>query len=258
MVYNRFHRTLSSSFQKAVRILSGSTGAVDFEADLSIARKLASNFPVDNQLAALVKQYKDGPESDFADLLIHPVEHSYTVESLRALAETCGLELMYPCISLYAKFLAPALEWQLDFGDAELQALYSSLPDASRWQVANLLLHEKSPLLWFYFQRQDSGRRRKTEAELCEEFLDRIFKQSAVKQLSYIRAVDGTYELTPRPLPYPLSPPDVSVRDVFEAVDAIRPMREILRQLNVESTFQKVNHIRTMLTTSAFPYLQVI
>lgn len=253
MVYNRFHRTLTSAFQKAVRILGG--GAVNFEADLSIARKLAANFPVSNQLSALVKQYEDGPESDFADLLIHPVEHSYTVDSLRVLAADCGLELLYPCISLYAKFLAPTVEWNLELGDPELQDLYCSLPDASRWQVTNLLLHEKSPLLWFYFQRQDA-RRRKSEAELCAEFLDRTFRRSAVKQLSYVRGADGRYELSPRALPYPLAPPEATVREVYAAVDGVAPMRDILRRLNIEPTFQRVNHIRTMLATSAYPYLQ--
>jgi len=35
-------------------------------------------------------------------------------------------------------------------------------------------------------------------------------------------------------------------------------MREIFRDLNVESTFRAVNHARIRLTTSGFPYLKAL
>jgi hypothetical protein len=96
---------------------------------------------------------------------------------------------------------------------------------------------------------------RKTEEEICHEFLDRTFKKSDVKQMSYMRSNEGTYKLAPKSLPYPLSKPDASVRNIFDSVDGAAPMREIFRSLKLETTFQKVNHARTKLATSAFPYL---
>ena len=41
-----------------------------------------------------------------------------------------------------------------------------------RWQITNLLAVEKSPSLCFYVQRNDSDAVRKSEQEVCDDFLD--------------------------------------------------------------------------------------
>jgi SAM-dependent methyltransferase len=257
MVYNRFHRLITSSFQKAVRIFTEEKGAVNFEAEFSLAQKIVNSLTVKDSLERAFIQYMDFSESDFADLLIQPVEHSYTVESLAMLANSCDLELVAPCISPYAKNLATFM-WNLIFEDAELQEQYDALPESRRWQVTNLLLNEKSPLLWFYFQRKDSGRRRKSEKQMCDEFLETAFERTSSTQRSYIREEDGSYRLSPKPVPYPLVLPDSSVRKIFEAVDGQSTMKEVLARLGITPTFAAVNQIRINLTTTAFPYLKAV
>lgn len=257
MVYNRFHRALNTAFQKAVRILGEGRGGPSFASDFELARSLARDFPAKNQLAALLAQAREAPDAEFADLFINPLEHSYTVESLEALAAGCGLELLTPCISTYAKFAAPAIDWNLRFGDAGLQSVYDSLPDSRRWQVSNLLLHEHSPMLWFYLRRADAGRPRKSERQICEEFLDRAFKPTSAKQRCYVRNGDE-WALAPRPLPYPLEKPDPAVAEIYALAGPRNTMRRVFRYLGIEPTFQAVNQARLRLTTSAFPYLKAV
>jgi SAM-dependent methyltransferase len=256
MVNNRYHRIVSAAFQKAVRVMSGYAGPDDFEAELPIARKIIADFPVKNFISAMLDayQYKDWPESQFADALLQPVDYSYTVESLSELAESCGLELLMPTVNLFDK-AARTLSWNIEFNDPELRERYDALPDLARWQVANLLLHEKSPMVWFYMQRKDSGRARKTEGRVCEEFLDRVFVKSGARQRSFVMDGEGRYRLSPNTPPHPAVPPEPPAREVYELVDGRATMREIFARLGVEPTFHAVNQVRVRLTTSVFPYL---
>lgn len=256
MVNNRYHRIVSAAFQKAVRIMSGYSGPDDFEAEMPIARRIIEDFPVKNFISAMLDayQYKDWPESQFADALLQPVDYSYTVESLSELAESCGLELLLPTVNLFDK-AAKTLSWNIRFNDPELRERYDSLPDLERWQVANLLLHEKSPMVWFYMQRKDGGRPRKTEGEVCEEFLDRVFIKSNALQRSYVMGADGRYRLSPNTLKFPAIPPEPPARQVYELADGRTPMRDIFARLGIEPTFHHANDMRIRLTTSVFPYL---
>ena len=257
MVYNRFHRLITSSFQKAIRVFSEDKDGVNFESEFSLAEKIVKSLAVKDSLERAFIQYMDFSESDFADLLIQPVEHSYTVESLEELAASCNLELLTPCISPYAKNLATFM-WNLSFEDAELQEQYDAQADSRRWQITNLLLNEKSPLLWFYFQRTDSGRDRKTEKQICKEFLDTTFERTSTTQQSWIRSDDDIYKPSPTPLPYPMVSPNGPARKVFEVVDGQTVMKELLAQVGVNPTFSAVNELRTKLTTTAFPYLRAV
>lgn len=257
MVYNRFHRVLNTAFQKAVRILGERREGRSFGSDFELARSLARDLPAKNQLAALLAEARDVPDAEFADLFINPLEHSYTVESLEALAASCGLELLTPCISTYAKFVSPAIEWNLRFGDPALQEVYDSLPDTRRWQVTNLLLHEQSPLLWFYLRRRDGGRPRKTERQICDEFLERAFRPTSARQRCYVRNGDE-WALAPRPLPYPLGKPDPAVAEIYALAGPDSTMRRVFKYLGIEPTFHAVNRARLKLTTSAFPYLKAV
>lgn len=255
-VYNRYHRTVTSSFQKAIRIFGEQRGTVDFEDDLKIAKQIVDNFPAGREvLEKGFIQYMDWSESDFADLLVQPVEHSYTVESLEELGENCGLEFLYPCISPYVKALS-TLYWNMEFADLELSELYESLPDTRRWQVTNLLMQEKSPMLWFYLQHRDGGVPRKTERQVCDEFLETRFERVGTRQRSFIRGEDGAYSLSPQAVAYPLAAPDPSEKAIADMADGQRTMREIFRELRIEPTFRRVNRARIKLTTTAFPYLR--
>jgi hypothetical protein len=162
-----------------------------------------------------------------------------------------------PTVNLFDK-AAQTLSWNIEFNDPELRQRYDSLPDLERWQVANLLLHEKSPMVWFYMQRKDSGRARKTEGQVCEEFLDTTFIKSNVQQRSYVMGEDGSYKLSQNTLKFPLTPPDVSVRNIYDLVDGRTPMHDIFARLQIEPTFHAVNQARIKLTTSIFPYLIAI
>jgi 2-polyprenyl-3-methyl-5-hydroxy-6-metoxy-1,4-benzoquinol methylase len=261
MVYNRYQRITTSAFQKAVRVFGEQRGgAVDFDADFRTAKKIAGGLPKGGMLeqAFVHTQYMEWSDSDFADLFIHPVEHSYTVESLEDLAASCGMEYAAPCVSLYAKSVSTAFSWNMEFGDPELQSAYDALPDARRWQVTNLLMFDKSPLLWFYLRRKDGASLRRTEREINEEFLNAVFAKNSTTQRSFIRDGDEHYQLSSGSVPYPLAPPSASVRPLFEQADGETPMRDIFARLGIDMTFQAVSHARIQLTTSAFPYLVAV
>ena len=207
-------------------------------------------------MAAMLADTRNVADAEFADLLINPLEHSYTVASLEALAASCGLEILMPCISTFAKFTSPAIDWNMRFENRELQTAYDSMPDTRRWQVTNLLLHEQSPLLWFYLQRTDSGHQRNTEQQLCDQFLSRAFKKTAAKQATYIRNEDQ-WARAPQATPYPLEQPDAAFDEIYRLADGDN-MGRIFRYAGIEPTFQTVNQARIKLTTSSFPYLRAV
>jgi SAM-dependent methyltransferase len=255
MVYNRFHRITTSAFQKVVRLINRTTQVSNLELDISTARKLIDDLPAKNALYNSVNFRRKQEEAPFADGLIHPVEHSYTVETINEVAARCGLELLLPCVNPYDA-LDDSYNWNLEFKDRYLQDQYNDLPDPTRWQVTNLLLFEQSPLLWFYFQRKDSPSPRKTENEICDQFLNTTFKKASTLQTLFLESDDGRYSASPKQIPYPVISPRSAVRDVFEAADGSAPIKTILESLGIEATFNKVNLFRILLTTSAFPYLR--
>jgi SAM-dependent methyltransferase len=256
MVYNRYHRITTSAFQKAVRLLRGEDrAATDFAGELSFAKRLIDGFRAGNSVSHLLSECQTMPDAAIADTLIQPVEHSYTVESLREMAASCGLELLLPCVNAFDRAWK-TISWDLEFGDEELQRTYDALEDCDRWQVTNLLLAEKSPMLWFYFQRMDSGRTRKTERQVCDEFLVTKFVRTNERRLSYVLADDGDYRPAREALPHPRAEAGASVKRIVELCDGRHPIGEIFRELNLQTTFRAVNQARLLLTTSAFPYLK--
>ena len=257
MVYNRFHWTIPAAFQKAVRILGRGTQELNFEEELTIARNLLGELPKDNLLGILSNNHSDCPESMLADELLQPVLYSYTVESLEEMAATCNLEILLPCINQFDK-TDRKFSWNMEFKEPRLKEAYDSLPDTRRWHVSNLLLREKSAQLWFYLQRKDSGRPRKSERQVCEEFLNTRFVRTATTQKGFIRGSDGTHKPLANSLNFPIAPVESSVRKLYEAVDGKRNMREVFEQAEMETTFQNVNRARLTLSTPAFPYIQAV
>jgi SAM-dependent methyltransferase len=258
MVYNRFHRTLPASFQKAVRILGGDDpSAVDFEREMALTRRLLDSFPVKNLVGGLMRQNRGAPEAMIADVLLQPLERSYTVESLAELAGGCGLELVAPCPNRFDQAMNRH-SWHVDLGDPELQEVYEALPDGRRWQVSNLLLFEQSPMIWFYLQRRDAGRPPKGERRICDELLGRRLAPMATVQRGFLRDRDGGYRPEPEAVPYPPPPADETVRRVVAAAAGGRVFGEVLAELGLPRTFAAVNRLRIQTTTSAAPYLRTL
>lgn len=257
MVYNRFHRTFSSCFQKAIRLFNNNSRRIDFEADLTLARSLVKHFPSNNHLADFLREFFEGSESDFADLLIHPIEHSYTVESLVELADNCGLEIILPCVTKYGRCCAPSILWAAEFGNPSLQAQYDNLPDFTRWKVLNLLLYDKSPLLWFFLQKRDSSRPRRQEKDICEEFLHLKWDRAQTCKRIFLRDEEqGQYRLASRPINYPAESPESSVAEIVNAIDKDTTISDICHSLDIQPTLSTVHKMRVYLTTSEFPHLR--
>jgi SAM-dependent methyltransferase len=255
MVYNRFHRLLCSAFQKAVRIMaSDKAGVLRSEEELKIARTIMRKFSVKNLIYNLLQRYRTSSESEFADALIQPVEHSYTVDTFNDLGESCGLEIMGPTVNEHDKATGTYL-WHIDFNDTELQSLYDNLPDLQRWQFTNLLLLEQSPILWFYFQRKDSGRPIMSQGAINESFLDAVFTKVKSSRQNFLLQPSGSYTLSPKPVAFPATPPSMVFSRIYDSVDGTRTMRQIFQATATPQTYGNVFGCRTQLATTAFPFI---
>lgn len=256
MVYNRYHRIVTTAFQKAIRMFAGDAAKGDFEQELIITKKMMAGIKVDNMLTTFLEINKDFPEAAMADNLLQPVEYSFTVESLQDLIDSCGLELLVPCINQYDK-ANDSFSWNMEFVDPSLQKQYDCLPDLLRWQISNLLMLDRSPMLWFYVGRKGNGKQRKSESLLCQEFLDLSFRKSDTTKTVYIRTDDGKYVASEKSRPHPGLHTDPLCRQIINNIESqpSKSIREIFNQLQIETAFTPVNDLRLRLTTNAFPYL---
>lgn len=256
MVYNRYHRTATTAFQKALRALLGD-GEYAYDQELALARRFVHHYAGPGSMGASLAQYRGVPDAQLADALIQPVEHSYTVGSLERMAAEAGLELLAPFPNPFDA-ASGTLHWDVELGDPELQRAYDALPDVRRWQVTNLLLLEDSPLLWFYLQRRGSPVARRTTRELCELFLQTRFAPARTTRRIYMGQSGGTYPATPdQALPFPVWRGKGDARRVFEGLDPATPMRDTLRRLGIATDdLRTVNRLRMRLASSAFPYLR--
>ena len=255
MVYNRFHRLMTSAVQKTVRVFSRAAGReADFGAEFRIAKAIIDAGP----LPPFVREdFKDSPDARFADSWLQPVEHSYSVESLSQLAASCDLRLLAPCLTHF-DYANAVLSWDTAFDDPALQTQYDALSDLDRWQVANLLLGGRSPMLWFYLCREGTDRPQDLERTLCGQFLDLRFERVHTSVRNYVRDNDGGYALNPAPMPYPRTPQNPLIGKVLERADPSRRMGDILREIGVDTASRRaVNEIRMQTTSPLCPYLKV-
>jgi SAM-dependent methyltransferase len=255
MVYNRFHWIIPTAFQQAIRIFGATPGGVDFESDLSLTNRLVNELPRDTLLGMYLAGYRNSDESRLADALLQPVLYSYTVESLEELAAISGLEILSPYISQYDKVGRKPF-WNMEFQDPVVKNAYNALPDVRRWQLTNLLMLEKSPMLWFFLQRKGIARPRLSEEQICKGFLGQRFVRAATIRKSYIRDNNGRYRLSSDFAPFPAAHPDDSVKKILDLVDGKTLMGDIFKYLGMNPSFEVVNKARTILTTPAFPYLR--
>jgi len=103
MIYNYYHRTLTTAYQKAIRLLCSGQGVTSLDSQLSLTRELIDRFPIRNSMREFLQDLKDKSEANIADSLLQPVEHSYTIESMDELLKTAALEFWLPCINQFDK-----------------------------------------------------------------------------------------------------------------------------------------------------------
>ncbi len=257
MVYNQFHRVLSSAFQNAVWLLLGKPAKPDLTRELPVGRRLVEIFRRDNLMSHFLTSTKDMSDTAFADLLLQPVEHSFSVESLERAARQCGLELLTFCNDHYSRTQDEA-NWNLELTDPQLQDLYDRLADDERWQVTNLLMAESSPMLWFYLQRQDCPRPRKSEHQICDEFLKTRFARVKTQKEVFMRQPSGGYSRQPMISPFPRAPRSPVARSVYTALDEGAPLEATLAKLAVEPSFPRLSQLRLALATSGCPHLEAV
>jgi SAM-dependent methyltransferase len=258
MVYNYFHRILTTAYQKAIRHLLSGDAPSGLDTELAVTRRMIDKFPLRNTMSQFLRAQKNSPEPALADSLLQPVEHSYTVESMGGLLKSAGLEFWLPCLNQFDK-TDNRLTWDLEFEDEMVTRYYNALPDEDRWYITNLLSIEESPLLWFYAQRTDSPFKRKSENEVCQDFLKTKFERYKTTGNVY-RLGEGGYQLVPRPMswPSPAVPADETARKVFDTVDPKKTLGEVLQSLSIQPDFHLTNLTRIQLTTPLFPYLKAI
>lgn len=257
MVYNRYHRILTSAFQKAVRLIAGTETTPNFEKELSTTKALMDKFPATGLMQQFVAQFKGSPDVAIADALMQPVENSYTVETLADMAARCGLEYITPTPNALDRGLGN-ISWNMRFLQPELQQSYEKLPDSRRWQITNLLLCENSPFLWMYLRRKDGPIEKKSEQEICDSFLRTRFKPNAVGRRSYILTKENKYTKVNSPLPYPGMPAKPEMRKIVETAKNDVPMGQILESMRIGRDFFTVNDLRLRLTTSIGPFLRAV
>lgn len=252
MVYNFYHRIITTAFQKAIHIIGRLGKDMNPEEEYAVTRQLMHNFPVNNLVREYLASLDKQEESLIADALIQPVEHSFTVESLNKMAQDCGLEILQHCVNQF-DVAEDRLTWNLPLAHGG----YSSLADLDRWQVGNLLMLEKSPMLWFYLQRKDADHPRYSEQEICDSFLNTTFQKAATNKQRFQLTAPGEYEeiSTSQVFPAPAKPVHKEALKIFNTLEQSITMREALQKAGLDSSFRTINHLRINLSTSAFPYL---
>lgn len=252
MVYNYYHRIFTTAFQKAVRLIHHTDKTPNHEKELQFTQHLINSFNHENTMADFLSSFQNREESFIADSLLQPVEYSYTVESLNQLITDCNLHILNHCVNQF-DVLEQNLTWNLPFSTSE----YLSLSDVQRWQVGNLLLLERSPMLWFYIQRDDADFERLSEQRLCDNFLKTVFVKAKTIKKRFILSSPDTYERASQQHFFPdhISLQDNGARRLYEAVDGVRTIEDIINSLTLKTDFYSVNKLRIQLTTPAFPYL---
>ncbi|HLZ86313.1 MAG TPA: class I SAM-dependent methyltransferase, partial [Puia sp.] len=258
MVYNYYHRLITTACQKAIRCFYDASASYDMKREITILKRIMADFPYDNLLGGYLTSHRAHPEAAIADSFLQPVEYSYTIESLDEMASSSNLEYLNYCINQF-DVDGNHLSWNMNFRDPELRALYFSLPDVKRWQISNVLMFNDSPMLWFYFQRKDSPYERKVEQDICNAFMESSFSAKPFQLGRYILGEDDRYVLSNnRANATTLMPDDPVVRSVVQTANPQLKMKDVLQRLKIKPDFHTINDIRLKTTTIAYPFLQAV
>ena len=257
MVYNQLHRVPINAVQEAIGLLGGAElRESDWDGLLNLAKALVASTPI----APMVRKvfFEGLSEAALADRLIQPREHTYTVASLEHLARSCGLQILLPCMNQFDQ-TGRYLSWEPLFSDPGLQHRFDSLGDLKRWQVANLLLGDASPMIWFYLQHELDQREDNLERKTCDEFLRRSFEPVRTSMRNFVKGSNGVYGKSKVAVPFPQKPKDGLLRNVVEVVSSYKSMHHTLLSVGVyPEDFRAINEIRNRLTTPLFPYLRKV
>lgn len=258
MVYNYYHRLITTACQKAIRNFYDASASYDMKQEITILKRIMADFPYQNILGTHLRSQLTNPEAAIADSYLQPVEYSYTIESLDQMALSCNLEYLNHCLNQF-DVNGNQLSWNMNFRDPELRKLYFSLPDVKRWQISNLLMFSDSPMLWFYFQRKDSAFKRKAEQDICNEFLETRFSVKPFQIKRYMLGEDDRYSLSTKEVSaLSLLPNEPVLKSVVQAANAQIKMKDVFHKLRITPDFHTVNDIRLKSTTVAFPFLQAV
>lgn len=252
MVYNKYHRIGPASFQRALRIL-GLTNLEDSDDLLGIARRLARTMPRDGWTRAHSPSSQSVGESAWADSWINPQEVSYTVDEVQLLAEQAGLRLEAPAVSPFDR--SGSWCWALDLDEDFLCQRYDRLKDWEKWALANALLLDDSPMLWFYLSPKTC--RAMTESQRCEEFMSTVFRRVVARRDSWLLDPQRQQEYIPvaQSSRFPVRRPPADVAAIYEQVDGTRTMRDLFNAMEIDIDSYRLHRYRVQLTTTAFPYL---
>jgi SAM-dependent methyltransferase len=256
MVYNYYHRILTTACQKALRSFDHEHSSRDIDSESVLVKHLMADYRYNNLMDEFLKENAALPEAEMADNLLQPVEYSYTIESLGKMIHDRDLDFLSYCVN-QADVLRGLPSWNMRFTNSYLRERYDSLPDSRRWQISNLLLFSDSPMLWFYLQRKDSIYPKRTEQEVCNEFLETRFGRTAFELTNYELGAQNEYILNGKKIPYPLANmiTDKTALKVLQAVSPEKKMKDILYKLAIKPSFTNVNTIRQQLSTLAFPFI---
>jgi len=258
MVYNYYHRLITTACQKAVRNFYDASSSYDMKREMILMRRIMNDFPCKNILGDYLKGQLTFPEAAIADTYLQPVEYSYTIQSLEEMADASNLEYLNHCINQF-DVKDNYLSWNMNFKDPELKTLYFSLPDVKRWQISNLLMFNESPMLWFYLQRKDSSFARKPEQDICNQFMETIFYVKPFQIQRYMLGEDDRYFLSDKNMSVlSLLPDDPKVRSVVQAVDGKLKMKDVFYKLKIPTDFHTVNNMRLKTTSAIFPFLMAV
>jgi SAM-dependent methyltransferase len=255
MVYNQYHRLLSTVAQQAVKSLLGDDRRRNLDESLALTRRFVRGLPARNLLSEYLSQLENRPEAMVADSLQQPVEHSYTVQSLAALANAAGLRILAYRPNEF-DHSANRAGWNLEWPDPAIGSRYRALPDLERWQVTQWVLLNDSPMLWFYLQRRVTRRPVLSEREIADGFLARCFVRTEACQIGHVRRPDGTYQRIEGARPWPASLARPIVRSVLPLCDGRSAMREVFSRAGVQDDLSTVGAARMHLASSIQPLLQ--
>lgn len=113
-------------------------------------------------------------------------------------------------------------------------------------------------MLWFYLQRQDCPRPRKSEHQICDEFLKTRFARVKTQKEVFMRQPSGGYSRQPMISPFPRAPRSPVARSVYTALDEGAPLEATLAKLAVEPSFPRLSQLRLALATSGCPHLEAV
>lgn len=250
MVYNVYHRREMITYQEALRRM-GVYAVEPLSERLAVARRVAESLPADGLTRLKMDQFEYMGDEGWADSWMNLLERSFSVDTLWQTANDVGLTMETPTVNSF-DLVNDSYLWEMPILDAQWRARYEALSDRERWQITNLLMLERSPMLWFYLGPEARGR--VSEAERDEMFLDTVFRRNTAGCRRWVLDDEGHWNEDAAASPFPGALPPAPVRPVFEDVDGRRTMREILA--GRDPGF--VRTARIHLTSRLFPFLTPI